>query len=278
MVRCSRIMKMQRDIHTTLLTSLEGIANQMEWFRENWYEEVVRQLRQGLAKCYAIAFENRENVNEAKITPHILNYVKKIVSTFGIGVENITSSATAVFHSAASESLARRAEATYQDPVFKEMKLEFTKDFDFSPSSAMRLHTLIFKLKKWIRILEKRSKILIQSFLIEEKCRFLSNFTLKTAEVELPGEFLLPKHTHYYVRITRFMPRVDIVQKHNTAARRLYIRGHNGKIYPYLFVNDSGLADARREERVLQLLRMLNLYLGKQKVIANILFTYQSCS
>lgn len=58
----------------------------MEWFREHWYEEVVRQLRQALAKCYAIAFENRESVNEAKITPHILNFVKKLMSTFGIGV------------------------------------------------------------------------------------------------------------------------------------------------------------------------------------------------
>lgn len=83
--------------------------------------------------------------------------------------------------------------------------------------------------------------------------------------MELPGEFLLPKHIHYHVRIARFMPRVEIVQKHNTSARRLYIRGHNGKIYPYLVVNDSGLGDARREERVLQLLRMLNHYLGKQK-------------
>lgn len=101
--------------------------------------------------------------------------------------------------------------------------------------------------------------------MIEEKCRFLSNFSQKTAEVELPGELLLPKHSHYHIRIARFMPRVDIVQKHNTAARRLYIRGTNGKIYPYLVVNDTGLGDARREERVLQLLRMLNNYLAKQK-------------
>jgi hypothetical protein len=35
-----------------------------------------------------------------------------------------------------------------------------------------------------------------------------------------------------------------------------FCRGHNGKIYPYLVVNDSGLSDARREERVLQLLRL----------------------
>lgn len=162
MVRCSRIMKMQRDIHTTVLSSLEGIADQMEWFRENWHEEVVRQLRQGLAKCYAIAFENRENVNEAKITPHILSFVKKLVSTFGIGVENIGNSTNAGSNSTASESLARRAQATYQDPVFKEMKLEFTKDFDFNQSSALRLRTLIFKLKKWIKILENRSKMFNQ--------------------------------------------------------------------------------------------------------------------
>ena len=32
---------------------------QMVWFRENWYEEVLRQLKHGLAKCHAVAFENR---------------------------------------------------------------------------------------------------------------------------------------------------------------------------------------------------------------------------
>lgn len=67
------------------------------------------------------------------------------------------------------------------------------------------------------------------------------------------------------VLILRFMPRVEIVQKHNTAARRLYIRGHNGKIYPYLVMNDACLTESRREERVLQLLRLLNPCLEKRK-------------
>lgn len=31
----------------------------MVWFRETWYEEVLRQLRQGLTKCYVVAFESR---------------------------------------------------------------------------------------------------------------------------------------------------------------------------------------------------------------------------
>ena len=39
---------MQRDLHPTVLSSLEGIVDQMVWFRENWYEEVLRQLRQGM--------------------------------------------------------------------------------------------------------------------------------------------------------------------------------------------------------------------------------------
>lgn len=67
------------------------------------------------------------------------------------------------------------------------------------------------------------------------------------------------------MKIARFMPRIEVVQLHNTAARRLRIRGHNGRLYPYLVVNDAGLGDARREERLLQVLRMLNHYLTKKK-------------
>uniref|UniRef100_A0A4W6FA16 Transformation/transcription domain-associated protein n=2 Tax=Lates calcarifer TaxID=8187 RepID=A0A4W6FA16_LATCA len=264
MWRCSRIMHMQREIHPTLLSSLEGIVDQMVWFRENWHEEVLRQLQQGLAKCYSVAFEKSGAVSDAKITPHTLNFVKKLVSTFGVGLENVSNVST-MFSSAASESLARRAQATAQDPVFQKMKGQFTTDFDFSVPGSMKLHNLISKLKKWIKILEAKTKQLPKFFLIEEKCRFLSNFSAQTAEVEIPGEFLMPKPTHYYIKIARFMPRVEIVQKHNTAARRLYIRGHNGKIYPYLVMNDACLTESRREERVLQLLRLLNPCLEKRK-------------
>ena len=95
----------------------------------------------------------------------------------------------------------------------------------------------------------KYKNLFDRSFLLEDRCRFLSNFSLATAEVELPGEYLVPKvgiyfvPTHlmilyhvciqpmpYYVRIARFMPRVEIVQKHDSTVRRLYIQGHNGKV------------------------------------------------
>jgi transformation/transcription domain-associated protein len=158
----------------------------MVWFRETWYEEVLRQLRQGLAKCYAIAFENRGAVSEATITPHTLNFVKKLVSTFGkssrhliprcvirerkssraldnhflVFAENISSSQniTNTFGSAGNESLARRAQATVQDPDFQKMKSQFINDFDFNTPGARLLHNLISKFKKWIKILEGKTK------------------------------------------------------------------------------------------------------------------------
>nr|XP_054766791.1 transformation/transcription domain-associated protein-like [Lytechinus pictus] len=268
MVRCSKIMGVQRDLHPILLSSLEGIVDQMVWFRENWYEEVLRHLRLALAKCQAVAFENRGAVVEARVTPHTLSFVKKLVNTFGgVGIENV-SSVTQTLSSAASELLVRRAQATAQDPIFQKLKNQFKIDFDFSQPGATKLRNLIAMLKKWIKIIETRTKLLPKSFLIEERCRFLSHFSSATADVELPGEFLTPKHSHYTIRIARFMPHVEITHKHNTAARRLYIRGSNGKIYPYLVVNDASMAESRREERVLQVLRMLNHYMGKRKETA----------
>lgn len=158
MYRCSKIMHMQRDIHPTTLSSLEGIVDQMVWFRENWYEEVLRQLKQGLAKCYGIAFDNRGAVNEATITPHTLNFVRKLVSTFGIGIENISNNTNIMAGSSASESLARRAQATVQDPVFQKLKGQFTSDFDFSQPDATKMQNLITKLKIWIKILDVKTK------------------------------------------------------------------------------------------------------------------------
>lgn len=73
-------------------------------------------------------------------------------------LENISSSVSATFVSAASESLARRAQATVQDPVFQKMKGQFTSDFDFSQPGAIKLHNLIMKLKMWIKILEAKTK------------------------------------------------------------------------------------------------------------------------
>ena len=82
-------MHHQREMSPTVLTTLEFIIDQLSWFRENWYEEVLRQLRQALAKCYTSAFEHRANVADTLISPHTHSFIRKMISTFGIGVENV---------------------------------------------------------------------------------------------------------------------------------------------------------------------------------------------
>lgn len=85
-----------------------------------------------------MAFEKSGAVSDAKITPHTLNFVKKLVSTFGVGLENVSNVST-MFSSAASESLARRAQATAQDPVFQKMKGQFT-----TGQFAVRINSRLF--------------------------------------------------------------------------------------------------------------------------------------
>lgn len=103
--RCSRIMHLLRDLHPTLLSALEGIVDQVKkggrmsgvslapmytffiafqflvsflfqmiWFRENWYEELLRQLNEGLVLCQAAAFENRSD-GECLSTCHAASHL-----------------------------------------------------------------------------------------------------------------------------------------------------------------------------------------------------------
>lgn len=146
MWRCSKIMQLVREIHPTVVCSLEGILDQMvskteiegvRWFRENTFEENLHQLKQGLAKFYAIAFDNRMTISDATITPHTLNQVKKLISNF----TQVTESTS---------------EATLQDPVFQKLRLQFATGFDFIHAENNKLLTLITKIKACIKIMEAK--------------------------------------------------------------------------------------------------------------------------
>ena len=42
-----------------LMVGCVFLSFQMIWFRENWYEELLRQLNEGLSLCQAAAFASR---------------------------------------------------------------------------------------------------------------------------------------------------------------------------------------------------------------------------
>lgn len=267
MSRCSEIVRRIHESHPTTISSLEGITDQMVWLRDYSYEEVQRQIHQALTKCYVSAFENSSNIAEQTVSQQTLNFVRKLVTTFGISLSsNLQGSSNRCgYYNATVDYLALRNQAITSDPEFQQTRVKFRADFEDSLLPNMKLITLIAKLKNWINILGQKKKSMPKTYLMEDKCRFLSNFSQHTADVEIPGDALMPKLTIYYVRIARFIPEVKVVDKHNTSARRILIRGHNGKIYPYLVLNDSCLSDSRREERVLQMLRLLNQYLVNKK-------------
>lgn len=266
--RCADIVKRLHEAHPTTVSSLEGITDQMVWLKDYSYEEVQRQIQQALTKCYASAFENVNNIADQTVSLQTLNFVRKLVSTFGVGLSSnlhATSGSRCGYYNTTIDYLALRHQAIIQDPEFQQTRLKFRSDFEESLLPNMKLITLIAKLRNWINILGQKKKLMPKTYLIEDKCRFLSNFSQHTADVEIPGDALMPKSTIYYVRIARFIPEVKVVEKHSTSARRILIRGHNGKIYPYLVLNDSCVSDSRREERVLQMLRLLNQYLVTRK-------------
>ena len=146
MWRCSKIMQLVREIHPTVVCSLEGILDQMvsktevegvRWFRENTFEENLHQLKQGLTKLYAIAFDNRLIISNATITQLTLNLVKKLISNF----TQVTESTT---------------EATLQDPVFNKMRMQFASGFDFTHPENNKLLDLINRFKACIKIMEAK--------------------------------------------------------------------------------------------------------------------------
>jgi transformation/transcription domain-associated protein len=201
--------------------------------------------------------------------------------------------------------------AILNDSNYQTTRHKFLNDFNSllsqqsNNSCLINVFEFINKIKKWIKIIEKYISLTSnqnysnnqqqQQLDLDQRFRFIVQFCSKlTSEIELPGEYLIPRATNYYIKINRFMPYYDQVEKYNTFSRRIYIRGHNGKIYPFLIANEisspssSGSSgpsststtansfqssnnntnnyyELRREEHIMQLMRMSNTLFMKQK-------------
>ena len=75
-------------------------------------------------------------VANAQIPPEMFQFVKRLVSTFGIGLEQSGSGSSGTGGGGGGgpmshESLAKRAQAAAQDPAFQRLKAQFASDFDF---------------------------------------------------------------------------------------------------------------------------------------------------
>ena len=127
------------------------------------------------------------------------------------------------------------------------------------------MYEYIQKLRRWRDKFEEKLDRRPQFQFLESYSPHLSEFRfLKFDEVEVPGQYLLHKDKNQdFVRIDRFLPDIDLVRGIGVCHRRLRIRGHDGSIHPFA-VQHPAARHCRREERILQLFRILNGLLGKR--------------
>ncbi len=298
LLRVSTLMHRQREIHPILFNTLEGLIDQLLILRVHWYEECLKNFKHTLNICYTIAFENSKDKLLANFTidPFQIIWFKKSYKFYNeLSMDKLRTVWT-------NTQNVKRFMAILNDPNYQHTRAKFLNDFNFSQQANTQINLFLFitKLRSWIELLEIQIRLLPKFQLLDERFRFVTQFCSSIADIEIPGEYLYSythshmtsathfsanqaasgtstsqnpstisnSNTHYYVKISRFLPRYESVEKYNSYSKRIYIRGHNGKVYPFLISTELNFNDFRKEQHQVQLLRMINLYICKQKETA----------
>ncbi|KAL2497632.1 Phosphatidylinositol 3- and 4-kinase family protein with FAT domain [Abeliophyllum distichum] len=147
----------------------------------------------------------------------------------------------------------------------REYKQDFERDLD--PDSAATfpatLAELTERLKHWKNVLQSNVEDRFPAVLkLEEESRVLRDFHV--VDVEVPGQYFIdqevaPDHT---VKLDRVGADVPIVRRHGSSFRRLTLIGSDGS-QRHFIVQTSLTPNARSDERILQLFRMMNRMFDK---------------
>jgi transformation/transcription domain-associated protein len=145
----------------------------------------------------------------------------------------------------------------------KNIKSAFEQEF---VQEKPNLQQYVAKLRRWrdkFEVILDRRKPTQQ---LEQVSAYLSEFQYqKFDEVEVPGQYLQHRDNNTdFVRIDRFMPRLDVVRGHGICYRRITMRGHDGSMHPFA-IQYPAARHCRREERIIQLFRILSGVLARRK-------------
>ncbi|KXS11669.1 hypothetical protein M427DRAFT_158085 [Gonapodya prolifera JEL478] len=142
-------------------------------------------------------------------------------------------------------------------------KVAFEQDFIKTKPTLVEV---VVKFRDWRDKLEQLLDSRSRRAHLEHYSHYLVEFEhQKFDEIEIPGQYLLHKDSSMdFIRIDRFQPDVEIVRSYGSCLRRLTIRGHDGSLHPFL-VQNPATRQGRREERILQLFRILNTVLERKK-------------
>ncbi|RKP03126.1 hypothetical protein CXG81DRAFT_9931 [Caulochytrium protostelioides] len=164
--------------------------------------------------------------------------------------------------SAATESnLLRFAETMY--PGHIKYQKAFEDDFIHSKPN---LSQLVDRLRHWRDRLERLLDLRPASQNLEQFSHYLVEFEYqKFDDIEVPGQyFLLCDSNRDFKKIVRFLPEITAVRGPGSCHRRLSIRGHDGRLQTFMLQNHAA-RHCRREERLMQLFRLLNAISDRRK-------------
>ncbi|KAL7273085.1 transcription-associated protein 1 [Rhizina undulata] len=143
------------------------------------------------------------------------------------------------------------------------IRVAFEADF---VAERPTLFSYIERLRKWRDRFEEKLDRRPPYQNLEMYSPHLSEFRFqKFDDVEVPGQYLLHKDNNKdFIRIDRFLPRVDVIRGYGVCHRRLKMRGHDGSVHAFA-IQHPAARHCRREERILQLFRIFNGILSRRK-------------
>ena len=144
----------------------------------------------------------------------------------------------------------------------QKFKSSFENDF---LKGDLSLTDTLDRLLKWRYQLGAVLEKLPNSFHLENFSRYLAEFEhQKYDEIDVPGQYLLLREVGSdFVKLEKFDSQVEIVRRHGTSFRRIVMIGNDGSRTAFVVQNPSG-RQSRREERVVQLLRMADAIVDKK--------------
>jgi hypothetical protein len=133
---------------------------------------------------------------------------------------------------------------------------EFEKDF---LTSKPNLREYVKRLQEWRDRYEKTLNSKAKRVNLEASSHWLVEFQYqKFDEIEVPGQYLQHEdNSNKFVRISHFSNRYDVHRGHGVFFRRLTILGQDGSVHQFM-IQIPAARTSRREERIMQLFRMLN--------------------
>ena len=128
------------------------------------------------------------------------------------------------------------------------------------------MEKLVFKYAEWKNILEAQLENRPRQQHLEHFSHYLVEFEHQCFdEVEVPGQYLMLRDSNSdFIRIGRFQPTIDFCRSNGGWHRRITLSGHDGSMHSFKIQNPSG-RNSRREERIIQLFRIMNSALEKKK-------------